>query len=112
MIGTDETDALALRVEAAIARLDARLRDSERWRSLVAEWRECVRQFGSGSASARGALLGLLREAWGKCLFAVHDRRIGMWTIMDSSMRPLLCGEHVWHDTEISAQHYALESAP
>jgi hypothetical protein len=75
MSGTDETDELALRVEAAIVRLDARLRESERWRSLVAEWRRCVQLFGSGSSAARGVLLDLVRVAWwnDRILLSVYD---------------------------------------
>lgn len=58
---TSEDDlALALRAEAAIRRLDGRLRESDAWRDAVAEWRDSVRKHGPGSAAAMGCLLALV----------------------------------------------------
>lgn len=57
---SEEACALALRVEAAIKKLDARLAAREEWRDAVAEWRHCVQRFGPGSASANGVLLCMI----------------------------------------------------
>ena len=122
---TEESIELALRVEDAILRLDARLstraafdREGDggmRWRSLVAEWRSCVQRFGPGSASARGVLLELVREARrspsrparGRVLCAWR-RASGWWVVGDNGA----CLSGVAGDTEIEVLTVALESAP
>ena len=122
MSGATEADlALWLRVEAAIRRLDARLSiraafesagdGGMRWRELVAEWRECVQLHGPGSASARGVLLDLVREAWGPgCrvdtgVFAHGDARVEVYPAREKWVE-------FEGDTLGEALTVAMESAP
>ena len=110
---SEESLALALRVEDAIKRLDARLASSASWRSAVAEWRACVQRFGADSASARGALLGMVRGAWGQpdaCTVAYLGDE-PLWCVRWPKFHGFFYAARDL-DTELEALTVALESAP